>query len=97
MTFALAVRAHPMKQDASIVRVKLMERLPVGSSQADIDQFLGEISSNGRRRLANCDLADSARICRFPIRKSIWFEEGFELRFVFGLDERLADVRVARL
>ena len=96
MTFTLAVKANPMRQDASDVRAKLLEKLPVGSSQADIDRLLKEISTGGDMRLANCQRAESTRICRFAIRKSIWFEKGFELRFILDSDNRLTDARVGR-
>ena len=96
MAFTLAVSANPMKQDASHVRTKLLEQLPVGSSQPDIDRFLAGISSGDKIRLANCQHAAATRICRFPIRRSIWFEKGFEVRFRLDADSRLADARVVR-
>ena len=96
MNFSAAVGANPMRDSASDVRTKFLQKLPVGSLQVDIDRLLKKINSSGDMRLANCQHADSARICRFPIRRSIWFEEGFELHFILDSDNRLADARVAR-
>jgi hypothetical protein len=94
--------AQPMKDDPDLVRGKLLERLPLGSSISEINKFLAFMTVDGDRekgtyREGLCVKTPVRLSCKFPVKVEWWgyHRTGFNVYFMLDGKDRLTDARIS--
>ena len=93
---AFSIGAHPMKSDGATVRGKLLEKLPPGTSFDEVREYVRSVSRGAHSIGDPCVRSSGMLSCRLVVSKSMWREDGFEMRFALDAANRLSDAQVVR-